>query len=99
VAEIKQINPKEHKGFAGYPRPFFEEGDDKMFGQELIGVKAADFFLGVNGQNTVYPLSQTFKQDTPILIRIISGCFKNNTNTSGIAVQAPYAVKGFRANQ
>jgi hypothetical protein len=70
VAEIKQINPKEHEGFAGYPRPFLEQGNDKMFGQELIGVETADFFLGVNGQNTVYPLSQTFKQKPPILIRL-----------------------------
>jgi hypothetical protein len=56
VAEIKQIDPQKYKGLAGYPGPFLEEGDNNMLRQEFAGIKTPDFFLGVDGDDTVYPL-------------------------------------------
>jgi hypothetical protein len=54
--EFQEIDSEKHQGFTGGTHPFFQEGDNNMFRQELIGIKAPGLFLCVRGKNTLYPL-------------------------------------------
>jgi hypothetical protein len=57
MAKVQQIDPQKHEGLAGYPGAFFEESDNDMLGEELIGIETSGLFLGGNRKNTVYPLT------------------------------------------
>jgi hypothetical protein len=36
AAEFQQVNPQEHQSLTGDPRPFFEQSDNDMLGEQLI---------------------------------------------------------------
>jgi len=56
AAEFKQIYSEVHQRLTGSSGPIIQGCDDDMFRQKLIRIKTPRFFLGIQGQYTLYPL-------------------------------------------